>query len=129
MTSKPSRSPMPVLALLAALVGLGAAPTQARAQLRSSVASIALVAYSAPAVHLGASPLVDRAPDRQAAPSLEGMTVNTGYRVELRSVGASPVVLLRQERAGLVPWNQIRAGLATPADAPVLLDLILAPTL
>ena len=129
MTSKPSRYPMSALALLATLVGLGAAPTQAQAQLRSSVASVALVAYSAPAVHLGASTLVDGARDRQAAFRLEGTTVNTGYRVELRSAGTSPVMLLRKERAGLVPWNQIRASLATPADAPVLLDLILAPTL
>lgn len=128
MTSKSSCDPMPVLALLAALVGLCAAPTQAQAQLRSSVASIALVAYSAPAVHLGVSPLVDRAPDQQDS-GLEGMTVNTAYRVELRRPGTTPVALLRQDSGGLVPWTQIRAGLATPGAAPVLLDLILAPTL
>jgi len=128
MTSKLSWYPTPVLALLAALVGLGAAPAQAQAQLRSSVASVALVAYSAPGVHMGASALVDRAPDREAS-TLEGMTVNTGYRVELRTLGASPVVLLRQDRAGLVPWNQIRAGLDAPGASPLLIDLVLAPTL
>jgi hypothetical protein len=113
---------------LLAVVALAAAPVQAQAQLRSGVASVALVAYSAPAVHLGAAPLVGSL-DAAGRWSLEGMTVNTAYRVELRGVGTAPVVLLRQDRAGLVPWSRIQDRLVAPAGAPVLVDIVLTPTL
>jgi hypothetical protein len=129
--SMPVRAPQSLLhavAGLLALVALAATPVQARAQLRSGLASVALVAYSAPAVHLGAAPLVGSL-DAAGRSSLEVMTVNTAYRVELRGVGTAPIVLLRQDRAGLVPWDRIQDRLIAPGGAPVLLDIVLSPTL
>jgi hypothetical protein len=129
--SMPVRAPQSLLhavAGLLALVALAATPVQARAQLRSGLASVALVAYSAPAVHLGAAPLVGSL-DAAGRSSLEVMTVNTAYRVELRGVGTAPVVLLRQDRAGLVPWSRIQDRLVAPAGAPVPVEIILTPTL
>jgi hypothetical protein len=57
------------------------------------------------------------------------MSVNTAYRIELRGSVTQPVVLLRQSRAGLVPWDQVRALLKASDAGPVVLDLVLTPTL
>ncbi len=52
-----------------------------------------------------------------------------------RSGGEPNVVLLRQDKAGLVPWEAIRAKLALPADVagrgvePVVLDVVVCPKL
>ena len=113
------------LGALAVLVGLAAGPSEAQAQLRSGVASVALTAYAAPGVHLASVPAVGSLPG--GGVSLAGMTVNTAYRIELR--GTQRVVLLRKDRASLVPWDRVRALLGTSATEPVVLDLVVTPTL
>jgi len=115
--------------LLALALLLAAAPSQAQAQVRSGIASIALTAYAAPGVHAAGTTLAERPLAGGAVSDLTGMSVNTAYRIELRGSSARPVVLLRQDKAGLVPWDQVRALVSAPAGAPVVLDLVLAPTL
>jgi hypothetical protein len=127
--SRPNRSLTGGLGALALLLGLAAAPSQAQAQVRSGIASIALSAYAAPGVHAAGTTLAERPLAGGAVSDLAGMSVNTAYRIELREGGVRPVVLLRQEQAGLVPWDQVRALVDAPDGAPVVLDLVLAPTL
>ncbi len=140
MTSQRSLDSMPAaprqvgflpatLGVLAVLVGLAAAPSEAQCQLRSGVASVALTAYAAPGVHVAGSVLAERSPAGEAISDLAGMAVNTAYRIELRGSGTRPVVLLRQSRAGLVPWDQVRALLKAPDAAPVVLDIVVTPAL
>jgi hypothetical protein len=126
--SRPNRSLAAGLGALALLLGL-AVPSQAQAQVRSGVASIALTADAAPGVRATGTTLADRPVAGGAVSDLAGMSVNTAYRIELRGSGARPVVLLQQDKAGLVPWDQVRALVSAPAGAPVVLDLVLAPTL
>lgn len=140
MTSQRSLDSMPArprqvrflsatLGVLALLMGLAAAPSEAQGQLRSGVASVALTAYAAPGVHVAGSVLAERPLARGGISALAGMTVNTAYRIELRGSDTRPVVLLRQSSAGLVPWDQVRALLQAPDAGPVVLDLVLTPTL
>lgn len=131
MPAKPrlGRSLPATLGALAVLVGLAAAPSQAQAQLRSGIASVALTAYAAPGVRVAGSVLAVRPLAQGGVSDLAGMTVNTAYRIELRGSGPRPVVLVRQSRAGLVPWDQVQALLNAPDAGPVVLDLVLAPTL
>ena len=114
--------------VLAVLVGLAAAPREAQAQLRSGLASVALTAYAAPGVHMASLPAA-RSLARGGVSDLAGMTVNTAYRIELRGMSTGRVVLLRQDRAGLVPWDQVRALLDTSDTEPVVLDLVVTPAL
>ena len=125
MTS--SRLPT-ALGALAVLVGLTAAPSEAQGQLRSGIASVAMSAYAAPGVHVAGSVLAARTPAGGGISNLAGMTVNTAYRIELRGSGTRATVLLRQSRAGLVPWDQVCALLKAEAG-PIVLDLVLTPTL
>jgi hypothetical protein len=118
-----------ILGVMTVLVGLVAAPCEAQSQLRSGVASVALSAYAAPGVHVAGSVMAERSPAGGAISDLAGMSVNTAYRIELRGSDTGPVVLLRQSRPGLVPWDQVRALLKTSDAGPVVLDLVLAPTL
>jgi hypothetical protein len=140
MTSQRSLDSMPAtprrvrflpatLGVLAVLVGLAAAPLEAQGQLRSGIASVALSAYAAPGVHVAGSVLAERSLAGGAISDLAGMSVNTAYRIELRGSGTRPVVLLRQTSAGLVPWDQVRALMKTPDAGPVLLDIVVTPTL
>jgi hypothetical protein len=57
------------------------------------------------------------------------MAVNTAYRIELRGAGAQRVVLLRQDRAGLVPWEQVKTLVAASGAESVVLDIVVTPTL
>ena len=127
--SRPNRSLAAGLGALALLLGLAAIPSQAQAQVRSGVASIALTAYAAPGVRATGTTLADRPVTGGSVSDLAGMSVNTAFRIELRGSGARPVVLLQQDQAGLVPWDRVRALVSAPAGAPVVLDLVLAPTL
>jgi hypothetical protein len=111
---------------LAALIGLGLSPGEVHGQARSTPAQVALVAYKAPGVALGrtASGLA-----YESVADMGGMRVNTAYRVELRRAGQDPVVLLHQAPAGLVPWTELRARLDDFDDGPLVVSLILTPTL
>ena len=116
------------LGAVAALASLAAAPTVGHAQIQSGLARITLVAHAAPGVHLGAAGLAGRPLIAMNAADLMVITVNTAYRVELRT-GGEPVVLMRESRAGLVPWDQIRARMPGDQTGPILLDLVVAPAL
>jgi hypothetical protein len=140
MTTQRSSHPMPAkpnlgrslhatLGTLAVLVALAAAPSLAQAQVRSGIASVALTAYAAPGVRVAGSALAVRPLAEGGMSDLAGMTVNTAYRIEVRGSDTRPVVLLRQSGAGAVPWSQVRDLLDAPAAGPVVLDLVLAPTL
>jgi hypothetical protein len=112
------------------LVGLALAPSDAQGQLRSGVAGVALAAYAAPGVHVtGSVPAEGSSSVVGGASSLAGMAVNTAYRIELRGAGTQRVVLLRQDRAGLVPWEQVRELLDASDAGPVVLDIVVAPIL
>ena len=126
---RPARLCSVALGALAGLAGLALAPSNAQGQLRSGVASVALAAYAAPGVHVTGTVPADGTSVGGAASSLVGMTVNTAYRIELRGTGTQPVVLLRQNRAGLVPWEQVRALLGASGGGPVVLDIVVTPTL
>jgi hypothetical protein len=111
------------------LVGLALLPGVAGAQVRSSVASVALTAYAAPGVRWsGAGSEMGLVAAGSTAP-LTGMTVNTGYRIEQRVSAKSRVVLLSNGVAGAVPWDRIRTALDVPADEPVLIDVVIVPAL
>ena len=111
------------------LLGLALLPGVAEAQVRSSIASVALTAYAAPGVRWsGAGSEMGLVAAGSTAP-LTGMTVNTGYRIEQRVSARSRVVLLSRGVAGTVPWDRIRAALDVPAGEPVLIDVVIVPAL
>jgi hypothetical protein len=93
------------------------------------VASVALAAYAAPGVHVTGSVPAAGPSVGGGASSLVGMAVNTAYRIELRGAGTQRVVLLRQDGAGLVPWEQVRALVDASGAGPVVLDIVVTPTL
>jgi hypothetical protein len=104
-------------------------PRVAGAQMRSGIASVALRAYAAPGVRWPGAGLKTGLVGAGSTESLAGMTVNTGYRIERRVSARSRVVLLAHGVAGVVPWDRIRAALDVPAGEPVLIDVVIAPSL
>jgi hypothetical protein len=111
------------------LLGLALLPGVAGAQMRSSLASVALTAYAAPGVRWsGAGSEMGLAAAGSTA-ALTGMTVNTGYRIEQRVSARSRVVLLSRGVAGAVPWDRIRAALEPSSGEPVLIDVVIVPAL
>lgn len=68
---------------------------------------------------LGASPITN----------LVGMTVNTSYRVEQRGSNQARVILLDRGTPGIVPWDQIHSGMVALGKGPLLIDLVVSPTL
>jgi hypothetical protein len=132
MTTQSSSNPRlgrMALGALALVVGLGITPDEAQSQVRSGFASVALHAYAAPAVHVAGTVSGERPLADGGISDLMGISVNTGYRIELRGMGTGPVVLLRQDRGGVVPWDRVLEGLDASDRGPVLLDLVLKPTL
>jgi hypothetical protein len=116
--------PYCLIAILLALLGR---PSQAQAQSRSNLASIALTAYVAPGVHM-AAPVTGHPAATGTTVDPIRMSVNTGFRIQLHGAGTEGVVLVRQSHAGLVPWDEVRAMLGN-ATGPCVLDLVVTPQL
>ena len=111
------------------LLGLALLPGVAGAQVRSSIASVALTAYAAPGVRWSGAGSEMGLVAAGSTAHLTGMMVNTGYRIEQRVSARSRVVLLSRGVAGAVPWDRIRAALDVPTGEPVLIDVVIVPTL
>lgn len=111
------------------LLGLCLLPGAAQGQLRSSVASVTLIAYAAPGVRWpGTGPQANRiggSPTTQ----LGGMTVNTPYRIERWAPNRPRVIVLAAGTPGVVPWERIRDAITGPEADSVIIDLVVAPTL
>lgn len=103
----------------AALLALAAPLDEARAQVRSNVAGISLIAYKASGVSI---------PQRAegAVVATDEMFVSTPYRVEIRRVGGEPLVVHIESRAGRVPWDLIRARIRG-RESPVFQLVVLPP--
>jgi hypothetical protein len=122
--------------LVWSVVALISTAGAAQAQQVSRIASVTLSAHVSPGVRTGPAGLqATSAPDRGDL-GLGSAAVNTAYRVELHAPrGAEPIVLLRKDRGGSVPWEVIGlelSRLSGPIDAarePVVLDLVVRPTL
>ena len=111
------------------LLGLALLPSLAGAQMQSGIASVALSAYAAPGVRWSGTGPETGLVGAGSTASLAGMTVNTGYRIERRVSARSRVVLLSHGVTGVVPWDRIRAALDVTAGEPVLIDVVIIPTL
>jgi hypothetical protein len=118
-----------VFGVVVALLGLGLLPRTAQGQMRSSIASVTLTAYAAPGVRWpGTGPEAARI-GGSAATHLGGMTVNTHYRIERWAPNQPRVVLLARGTPGVVPWDRIGVAVGDPGADPVIVDLVVAPTL
>jgi hypothetical protein len=124
------------MGLVWSVVALISTAGAAEAQQVSQVASITLSAHVSPGVRTGPAGLQATSAAGRGDLGLGSAAVNTAYRVELHApLGVEPIVLLREDRGGSVPWEVIglelsRLGGRTGAvGEPVVLDLVVRPTL
>ena len=111
------------------LLGLGLLPATAQGQLRSSVVSVTLTAYAAPGVHWPGTGPQTNSIGGSPTTQLGGMTVNTRFRIERWAPNRPRVVVLPAGTPGVVPWERIRDAIAGTDADPVIIDLVVAPTL
>jgi hypothetical protein len=124
------------MGLVWSVVALISTAGAAQAQQVSQIAGITLSAHVSPGVRTGPTGLQATSTAGRGDLGLGSAAVNTAYRVELHAPrGAEPIVLLREDRGGSVPWEVIglelsRLGERTgAAQGPVVLDLVVRPTL
>jgi hypothetical protein len=124
------------MGLVWSVVALISTAGAAQAQQVSQVAGITLSAHVSPGVRTGPAGLQATSTAGRGDLGLGSAAVNTAYRVELHAPrGAEPIVLLRQDRGGSVPWEAIGlelsrlGGRTGAAQEPVVLDLVVRPTL
>jgi len=111
------------------LLGLGLLPATAYGQMRSSVTSVSLTAYAAPGVQrLGTGPQANRI-GGDPTTQFGGMTVNTRYRIERWAPNQARLIVLAAGTPGVVPWERIRAAIGGSDADPVIVDLVVEPTL
>lgn len=111
------------------LPGLGLLPATAQGQMRSGLASVTLTAYAGPSVQQAGTGLQANRSGGSPTTQLDGMTVNTHYRIERWAPNQPRVIVLAAGTPGVVPWERIRAAIAGWDADPVIIDLVVAPTL
>jgi len=111
------------------LLGPGLLPATAQGQMRSGLASVTLTAYAAPGVHQPDTGLEAYRSGGSPTTQLDGMTVNTHYRIERWAPNQPRVILLAAGTPGMVPWERIQAAIAGSDSDRVIIDLVVAPTL
>lgn len=127
-TMRRNRSPA-VFGAVLVLLGLGLLPDTAHGQMRSGLASVTLTAYAAPGVQQAGTGLQANRSGGSPTTQLDGMTVNTHYRIERWAPNQPRVIVLAAGTPGVVPWERIRAAIAGSDADPVIIDLVVAPTL
>jgi hypothetical protein len=125
-----------MMGLVWSAVALIATAGAAQAQQVSQVASISLSAHVSPGVRTGPAGLRATRAQGRGDLGMGSAAVNTAYRIELHALrGAEPIVLLRQDRGGSVPWEVVGlelsrlSGRVDAAREPVVLDLVVRPAL